>query len=235
MGTGPGLNLQGIHIRLGERHLVRGLEGSVEPGEFLALAGPSGSGKTTLLQVMAGFMAPSEGQVCWLKGSGGNPGCEAARLGFVYQHLRLARQLTALTTVCTGRLGQLSGWRSLLGFPRSLREEAYGELCAIGLRDCVHAVVGRLSGGERQRVAIARTLVQQPDIYLVDEPVANLDRANAQLVLARLRREVREAGRTVVAVLHDETQIGLFADRVLRWDGREPARWRFDRLRRPAQ
>lgn len=235
MGTGPGIALEGIHIRLGERHLVRGLDGPVEAGEFLALAGPSGSGKTTLLQVMAGFMAPSQGQVHWLEGKGADPGFAAARLGFVYQHLRLARQLTALTTVCTGRLGELPGWRSLLGFPRFLREEAYRELCDIGLRDSVHAVVGRLSGGERQRVAIARTLVQQPGIYLVDEPVANLDRANAQLVLARLRREVREAGRTVVAVLHDETQIGLFADRVLRWDGREPARWRFERLRRPPQ
>lgn len=237
MGSGPGIALEGIHIRLGERHLVRGLEGSVEPGEFLALAGPSGSGKTTLLQVMAGFMTPSQGQVRWMAGTEAEAdrGCAAARVGFVYQHLRLARQLTALTTVCTGRLGQLPGWRSLLGFPRSLREEAYRELSDIGLRDSVHAAVGRLSGGERQRVAMARTLVQQPEIYLVDEPVANLDRANAQLVLARLRREVRGAGRTVVAVLHDETQIGLFADRVLRWDGHEPARWKFERLRRPGQ
>jgi phosphonate transport system ATP-binding protein len=227
MGSTPGIALKGIHIRLGERHLVRGLDGEVEPGEFLALAGPSGSGKTTLLQVMSGFMAASAGAVSWTGGWAGG----TARIGFVYQHLRLARQLSALTTVCTGRLGRISAWRSLWGFSRALREQAFRELCALGLGDSAHAVIGRLSGGERQRVAIARALFQAPDIYFVDEPVANLDRANAQLVLARLRAEARDAGRTVIAVLHDEAQIGLFADRVLRWDGHADARWKFERLR----
>lgn len=229
---GPGIALSGIHLRLGERHLVRGLDGAVEPGEFLALAGPSGSGKTTLLQVMAGFMVPTGGRVQWRRANGEPMGEPAgAGIGFVYQHLRLARQLTALSTVCTGRLGRMGLWESAFGFPRSVQEQAYAELVTLGLREYAHTPVGRLSGGERQRVAMARTLFQQPGVYFVDEPVANLDRANAQLVLSRLRRESREAGRTVVAVLHDEAQISLFADRVLRWEGRSEAGWKFERLR----
>jgi phosphonate transport system ATP-binding protein len=231
MLCGPGIALSGIHIRLGDRHLVRGLDGVVEPGEFLALAGPSGSGKTTLLQVMAGFMEATEGAVAWSGGWSGDP----ARIGFVYQHLRLARQLSALTTVCTGQLGRIGTLRSLAGFPRAMRQRAYQELRTLGLGESAHAVIGRLSGGERQRVALARALFQAPDIYFVDEPVANLDRANAQLVLARLRAEARESGRTVVAVLHDDAQIGLFADRVLRWDGHAPSSWKFERLRSRAQ
>lgn len=224
---GPGIELTGLHIRLGTRHLVKGLTGAVEPGEFLALAGPSGSGKTTLLQAMAGFMSPTEGTVRRDRGVDASIG----RTGFVYQHLRLARQLSALDTVCTGRLGALGTLRSAFGFSLELKKSALSELSQLGLADHAHVPVGRLSGGERQRVAMARTLFQRPDIYFVDEPVANLDRANAQLVLARLSRECREAGRTVVAVLHDESQIALFADRVIRWDGKVPANWKFERLK----
>jgi ABC-type Mn2+/Zn2+ transport system ATPase subunit len=227
MATGSCIEFTDLHIRLGKRHLVRGLSGVVEPGEFLALAGPSGSGKTTLLQVMAGFMEPSGGQIRWDAGDTGRAG----RIGFVYQHLRLARQLSALKTVCTGKLGRMGTLQSAFGFSRSIQAGAYEELCHLGLRDYAHSPIGRLSGGERQRVAMARTLFQQQEIYFVDEPVANLDRANAQLVLSRLSRESREAGRTVVAVLHDDSQISLFADRVLRWDGKVEACWKFERIR----
>ena len=227
----PGIRFTDLHLRIGDRHFVRGLEGEVEPGEFLAIAGPSGSGKTTLMQVLAGFMEPAAGRLEWIT-AGGQPFSRTpASTGFVYQHLRLARQLSALETVCTGRLGRMGFWQTALGFSRSLREEAFEELGSLGLRDHAHSPLGRLSGGERQRVAVARTLFQQPGIYFADEPVANLDRANAQLVLSRLRRECGESGRTVVAVLHDDAQIGLFADRVLRWDGRAATRWKFERLR----
>jgi phosphonate transport system ATP-binding protein len=216
-----------LQIRLGNRHLVRGLSGTVEPGEFLAVAGPSGSGKTTLLQVMAGFMEPSGGSIRF----GAADVFRTETVGFVYQHLRLARQLSALKTVCTGRLGRMGTLASLFGFSRSIEDGAFNELCQLGLKEYAHSPVGTLSGGERQRVAMARTLFQQPRIYFVDEPVANLDRANAQLVLSRLSRETREAGRTVVAVLHDDAQISLFADRVLRWDGKAESRWKVERLR----
>lgn len=227
MEAGPVIVFSDLQIRLGNRHLVRGLSDVVEPGEFLAVAGPSGSGKTTLLQVMAGFMEPSGGSIRWGALDSGRP----KTVGFVYQHLRLARQLSALKTVCTGRLGSMGTLESAFGFSRATQSGAFEELCQLGLKEYVHSPVGRLSGGERQRVAMARTLFQQPQIYFVDEPVANLDRANAQLVLSRLSRESREAGRTVVAVLHDDSQISLFADRVLRWDGKVESRWRIERLR----
>jgi ABC-type phosphate/phosphonate transport system ATPase subunit len=213
-----------VSLCLSGRELVKGLSHTTRAGEFIAIAGPSGSGKTTLLHTMAGFLTPQKGQV---------RRATVARhgIGFVYQHLRLALPLTALTTVCTGKLHQFRPWQTLFGFPKSTRQQAYEELVHLGLKDAVHQPIGRLSGGERQRVAVARSFFQGPDIYLMDEPVANLDRANAQLVLARLRREVTERGRTVVVVLHDETQIGLFADRVLRWDRANPCLWREETVR----
>lgn len=218
------IELTNVSLRLSGRDLVKGLNFRVCRGEFIAVAGPSGSGKTTLLHMMAGFMGPQTGtlQRKPLPRNG---------IGFVYQHLRLALPLTALTAVCTGRLHRFGAFQTLMGFPLATRQGAYEELLQLGLKESVHQPVGRLSGGERQRVAVARSFFQQPELYLMDEPVANLDRANAQLVLARLRREVVEYGRTVVVVLHDETQIGLFADRVLRWDRSSPSLWREETLR----
>jgi ABC-type Mn2+/Zn2+ transport system ATPase subunit len=220
----PLVELRGLGLRLAGRDLVRGLDFAVGKGEFVAVAGPSGSGKTTLLHVMAGFMTPHSGSI-----GGAMP--VKSRIGFVYQHLRLALPLTALTAVCTGRLQRYGALQTLMGFPRAVREGAYAELVQVGLRECAHQPIGRLSGGERQRVAVARSFFQQPEIYFMDEPVANLDRANAQLVMARLRREVTERGCSAVVVLHDDAQIGLFADRVLRWDHAAAALWREEILR----
>jgi ABC-type phosphate/phosphonate transport system ATPase subunit len=224
MADQAAIELVNIGLRFSGRELVKGLSHQINKGEFVAVAGPSGSGKTTLLHAMAGFMAPQQGEVRRsVRARNG--------IGFVYQHLRLALPLTALTAVCTGKLHDFSAWQTLFGFSKATRQSAYEELVQLGLRDSAHQPIGRLSGGERQRVAVARSFFQEPDIYLMDEPVANLDRTNAQLVLARLRREVTERGRTVVVVLHDETQIGLFADRVLRWDRSAPSLWREETLR----
>lgn len=224
MGNETVIELMDVSLRLAGRDLVKGLRFKVCRGEFVAVAGPSGSGKTTLLHLMAGFIGPQKGTL-------NRMALPRNGIGFVYQHLRLALPVTALTAVCTGRLHRFGAFQTLLGFPAETRREAYEELIQLGLREAVHQPVGRLSGGERQRVAVARSFFQQPELYLMDEPVANLDRANAQLVLARLRREVAEHGRTVVVVLHDETQIGLFADRVLRWDRSSPSLWREETLR----
>lgn len=225
-GSNPvGIRLRGVSLQMANKALANDLDLEVEAGEFLAIAGPSGSGKTSLLRAMAGLLQPLSGCIRW---SGSAVG---VNVGFVYQHLRLPLGLTALTAVCTGRLGCLPVWQTILGFPREVQFAAYQELRQFGLSSAAHQRIATLSGGERQRVAVARTLFQQPDIYFLDEPVANLDRANAQLLLNRLRREVNESGRTVVTVLHDDAQISLFADRVLRWDHQAACQWRIEPIR----
>jgi len=229
--SGIGVLLCGLTLRAGNRVLCEGLSLRVEPGEFLAIAGPSGSGKTTLLYAITGQLRPEAGEVEWFDAEGPLERAEHGhRAGFVYQHLRLPKHQSACDAVCCGRLRHMSAWQTVFGFARAERERACAELARLGLRERVGACIRELSGGERQRVAIARALNQEPDLYCADEPVANLDRTNAQGVLARLRSE-SVAGKTVIAVLHDETQIGLFADRVLRWDSRQPALWKLEEVR----
>ncbi|NBD36949.1 MAG: ATP-binding cassette domain-containing protein [Verrucomicrobia bacterium] len=229
----PAIEAQGLILRAGDRLLADRLDLCICPGQFFVIAGPSGTGKTTLLQALAGFTAPGEGKVEWKDREWIQPPAVFTRqAGFVYQHLRLADQLDALTNVCCGRLGQYGCWHSAFGFRREEREQAYGLLASLGLPTAADKPVGVLSGGERQRVALARALHQDPLVYFVDEPVANLDRANAQIVLARLQKEVTGRGKTVVAVLHDERHIRLYADQVLRWDRETPSLWKQSRVRK---
>lgn len=217
---------------MGKRHLIRNLSFDLPSGCFLAISGPSGCGKTTMLHCMAGFSDTCKGGVTYRNGEGEwNPGSFPERIGFIYQHFRLAKPMSALTNTCCGSLGKIPWYRSLTGFPRAIRAAAFGELCGLGLKDAAFQPVSRLSGGERQRVAVARTLHQRPIVYFADEPVANLDRTNAHLVLSRLRRECSERKVSVVAVLHDDPQITLFADYCLRWDSHSPSLWTLDRMR----
>jgi len=231
-GITPSLEVSGIDIRMGGKELVRQLSVVIPPGEFWVIAGPSGCGKTSLLQVLAGFQQPQRGKVVLKNGNLPVPyPAFRPQTGFIFQHLRLALSLDALTSVCCGRLSQYPFWQTLWGFPRESKEAAYRELFDLGLGKVLYRPVRDLSGGERQRVAIARTLHQKPRLLFADEPVANLDRANAQRVLARLRLEASHHQCSVVAVLHDETQTGLFADRVLRWDKDAPSLWKEERVR----
>lgn len=227
------LEVRNLHLTLGGRHLVRGLDFDLPAGSFLAVSGPSGCGKTTMLHNLAGFSDEVKGEVVYTNSKGAwLPSDFPDQIGFIYQHFRLSKPMSALGNACCGALGHLAWHRTLFGFPFSVRRTAYQELCGLGLKEAAFQPVAQLSGGERQRVAIARALHQKPLIYYADEPVANLDRTNAHLVLARFRRECAERKVSVIAVLHDDPQISLFADYVLRWDNKEGSLWKMERIRK---
>jgi phosphonate transport system ATP-binding protein len=177
----------------------------VAAGEAVALVGPSGAGKTSLLRVLAGQLVPSGGAVRLA-------GREPARLpraelprrvGLVSQRLDLIPQLSVKHNVQAGALGRWGLLRSLAALVLPLEHPpARDAATRVGLGELFAQRVAELSGGEQQRVALARLLVQDPAIVLADEPVASLDPALADDLLALLRRLVRERGRTLVTSLH---------------------------------
>jgi putative ABC transport system ATP-binding protein len=191
---------------------LRGVDISIERGEFVAIMGPSGCGKSTLLNLLAGLDRPTAGEV-WLDGERIDELSETdlARLrrrkvGFVFQFFNLVPTLSTVENVELPLL--LVGRRR-----RDARRSANELLGDLGISEKHGAAPGQLSGGEQQRVALARALANRPDVVLADEPTGNLDSAAARGVLG-LFREARGRGQTLLLVTHDAS-VASVADRVI--------------------
>ena len=193
-------------------HALRGVDLTVEEGEYLAVVGPSGSGKTTLLGLIGGLDAPTEGRVVVTGvditelGEDRLAEIRNAAVGFVFQFFNLIPTLTALENV---ELPVQFAARARFDPSRRAREL----LELVGLGDRLHHRPPELSGGEQQRVAIARALANDPPLLLADEPTGNLDSATGEEILRLLRRLCDENGQTVIMVTHDP-RVATYADRV---------------------
>jgi phosphonate transport system ATP-binding protein len=214
----PLLTARGLGLRLDGRWLFRNLGFSLLPGEFLALTGPSGVGKSSLLSCLAGTREPTEGEIVrnFQKDKG---------IGIVFQDLLLTDGASVLTNTLCGRLNRYGFARTLWGFPEQDRADAFNALQELGIANLAHKWAAETSRGEQQRVAIARALLQEPALFLADEPVASLDSARAEAALNIFQREAREHGRPVFAALHDPRQVGQFADRELKLSANCPEDW----------
>ncbi|GGN46917.1 ABC transporter ATP-binding protein [Streptomyces kronopolitis] len=199
-------------------HAVRGVDLTVEPGEFVAVTGPSGAGKSTLLHLLGGLDRPDSGSL-WLDGRQVDGYREARwaelrrnHIGIVFQFFNLVSNLSVADNV---ELPALLAGRS----PRQARA-ARGELLdELGLTGKENSTPGELSGGEQQRVALARALVNTPSLLLADEPAGSLDSKGTREVLRLLARFHRR-GQTIVLVTHD-ARMASAADRVISFfDGR---------------
>ncbi|MDP3354487.1 MAG: ATP-binding cassette domain-containing protein [Polaromonas sp.] len=187
---------------------LRGLSLAMAAGEQLAIIGPSGAGKTTLLHLLACALPPSAGS---LQLDGRNPWQLPRRqLQGLRGELFLAPQVPPLpprqrvvTSVLAGRLPQIGLWQSLrsLFYPTAIAQ-ADAALARFDLSDKLFARVDRLSGGERQRVGLARALVTEASLLLVDEPLSALDPTRGQQAIRSLTQAARERGATLVCTLH---------------------------------
>ena len=193
----------------------------IGPGELIALVGRSGGGKSTLLRTLNGLSPVTSGRVEVLgvdvtQARGASMRRLRRRVGMVFQQFHLVGRLTAMENVLTGALGRVTGPRyGVLSWSRTLRRSALEQLDRVGLADRAFQRADTLSGGQQQRVAIARTLMQGPELVLADEPVASLDPESAAQVLDVLVRVCAEDRLTVVCSLHQvELAIG-WSDRII--------------------
>ncbi|WP_117238358.1 ATP-binding cassette domain-containing protein [Thermus sediminis] len=209
------LEAQGVGYLAGGRWILRRVDLALGEGEFLAVLGPNGSGKTTLLRILAGELAPSEGEVR-LFGKplpAYTPEALARRRAVLSQSRQLSFPFTAYEVAFLGRLPHIRGRETPEDHRKTL--EALEQAQARGLGE---RLFPSLSGGEAMRVEAARLLSQEPRLLLLDEPTNHLDPRYA-LELLLLFRALTLEGKGVVAVLHDLNLAGLFADRVLLLEG----------------
>jgi phosphonate transport system ATP-binding protein len=224
----PHLSVKGLGLQRGGKWLFRDLNWDIPRGKFTAVVGPSGVGKSSLLACLAGMLPPSEGELtyCCANGCSHQPADFQPRIGIVFQDFMLVANNTVLNNVLCGRLGRYPWWQTLLSFPRRDKEEAYRILDDLGLSRYVYRWTSQVSGGEQQRTAIARALFQQPEIFLADEPVSNLDAYLTGRILGILRSQAHEQGRTIVCVLHNAELVERFADHVLSLSPGNPRGWK---------
>lgn len=194
---------------------------TVRAGEISVLLGRSGSGKSTLLRHVNGLHRPTSGRVSVLGTEVATAGgAELRRLrrrvGFVFQQFHLVGALSVLENACTGALGALRGPRlGLPTYPKRVRWAGLEQLERVGLRDQAFQRADTLSGGQQQRAAVARALIQRPDVLLADEPVASLDPESAAQVMRLISDIAREDGLTVLCSLHQVDLALSWADRVI--------------------
>lgn len=217
------LVVEGLCKRFGTGNAVLDkLELSVPRGQALAIIGANGAGKSTLLRCCLRLIEPDAGSVTLLSHDTTRAGTRElkrirSRVGFVFQRHNLVPRLTSLTNVLHGSLGRGGGprcWHQAWA-PADLRREAYSCLDRVGLRHVARQRADQLSGGQSQRVAIARLLMQRPDLVMADEPVASLDPIAGEEVMAHLSKLMRSRGLTLVFTTHNLRHAVDYADRII--------------------
>ncbi len=200
---------------------LRNINLEIPDGQFVSIIGLSGSGKSTLLRCINRLIDPTEGRIVWngldvTAASDDELRQIRRRIGMIFQQFNLVRRSSVLTNVLSGRLGYVNPLLSLVNyFPRNEKERAFAALERVGIAEKAYNRASALSGGQQQRVGIARTLMQNPEMILADEPVASLDPATSHSVMKYLQLLNREDGLTVLCSLHFLSLARAYADRVI--------------------
>ena len=185
----------------GRIQALRGVDVQIKAGEFVAISGPSGSGKSTLLHLLGGLDLPTGGEIRFKGTSLANSfdldQFRSRRIGFVFQSFHLLPTLRALENV------QIPMFEGKLGIHQR-RDKAEALLREMGLEHRLHQYPNQLSAGERQRVAIARSLANDPEILLADEPTGNLDSENSVKIMVILERIQKQRNMALIIVTHEE-------------------------------
>ena len=194
---------------------------TIHDGEFVSIIGLSGAGKSTLLRSVNRLNDVTEGEITIDGVSLTKAGKKELRrirrrIGMISQQFNLVKRSTVQKNVLSGRLGYYSTWKSILGlFSKEDYERTKDALERVDLQDKLHSRCDELSGGQQQRVSIARTLVQQADIILADEPVASLDPVTTQKIMKDLQNINTTLGKTVIVNIHSVELARSFSTRII--------------------
>lgn len=192
------LHIEDLTVAYDGKPVLWDIDVNIPPGVMAAVIGPNGAGKSTLLKSVLGLTRPTAGHICV---HGHPPGENLRRIAYVPQRSAVDWDFptTVLDVVMMGRYGHL-GWFRWPG--RRERQRAMEALASVGMADFRDRQISQLSGGQQQRVFLARALVQEAEVFFLDEPMAGVD-ATTEKTVVRLLQELRDSGKTIIVVHHD--------------------------------
>ncbi|HEU5457701.1 MAG TPA: ABC transporter ATP-binding protein [Terracidiphilus sp.] len=217
--TSPALEVRGLYKSYdgGAIEALRGIDLSIDAGEYVAITGHSGSGKSTLLHLLGGLDSPTSGEVLFKNSRLGSQidldTYRSRRVGFIFQAFHLMPTLRVIENVQLPMIGM-----KRKNFNRAARAEEL--LKEMGMEHRMTHYPHKLSAGERQRVAIARALANNPEILLADEPTGNLDSVNSARIMQILTGIQKEHGMTLIVVTHENEVAHAAARQIRIRDGR---------------
>jgi multiple sugar transport system ATP-binding protein len=221
-----GLCITRLSKGFGSTQVLKDISLEIEDGEFLTILGPSGCGKSTLLKILAGFETPDEGSI-----SLGEKQLDGLRpkhrdIAMVFQSYALYPHMTVADNIALPlRMRRLNAWQrlpvigALLPGTTAAKKEISAEVSrvagALGLDQLLDRKPAQLSGGQRQRVAVGRAMVREPAVFLMDEPLSNLDAKLRIQMRAEIKELHRRLGSTFIYVTHDQTEAMTLSDRIV--------------------
>ncbi len=211
--------------------ILKGIDFEVLEDDFLAIIGPSGAGKSTLIRSINRLVEPTSGSIELLDEDVRSLSARQLRMlrrnvGMIFQEFNLINRMSVMDNVLSGRLGYTGNFRSFFRtFPKSDVRQALYYLDRVGLSDHVNKRADELSGGQRQRVGIARALMQQPKLLLLDEPTSSLDPKISREVMGLILDIARELKVPAICNIHDVQLAKEFCNRII---GLQDGRKKFD-------
>lgn len=205
--------LKNVTFRRGDKVVLENLTFCIDEGVFLGVIGPNGGGKTTLLQLILGTLPMQDGSIEVFGKSPGNLGNSRSLIGYVPQKHEIDKNFpaTAVDVVLMGATAKLGLFKRV---PADTRKRAAELLDLVGVGDLSKQPIGRMSGGQQQRTFIARALINDPRLLILDEPTVGIDSAGQKQFLEFARKLKDEMNLTVVMVSHDVGQLSYYADQM---------------------
>ena len=206
------LNIKGLNVRYAQQNLyaLEDISYKSPAGEMVAILGPNGAGKSTLIKACVGLIPKESGSISFF---GSSQKDKRNKIAYMAQRQEVdwSFPINVLDVVLMG-LSTQTGWFKRLD--AKLKEQAYNALKKVQMADMAQTQIGALSGGQQQRVFLARTLVQNPELYILDEPLAGID-AKAQEIILSVLESLKKQNKTIIAVHHDLISAQTYFDSAL--------------------
>ena len=202
------IDIDNVSFSFGEVDVLQNISLKIQEDEFIGVIGPNASGKSTLLKLILGLLKPDTGTINILHSEVDNL---SGLIGYVPQHITFSRDFP-ITVIESVLLGHVTNHSKFFSYTDAQKESAHSALKVLEIEDLVNRQLGTLSGGQLQRVLIARALVCQPEILILDEPTANVDLKSEENIFSLLKNYSEHM--TIIVVSHDVAFISAYVDRV---------------------